>query len=164
MSGEYDVAQVCLNGHVITERAKYSPEHLTKFCDRCGEATTMICAECSTSIRGEYLSRTLVVGGGEPTPPAFCHNCGKPYPWTQAGIRAAQELTAELMELTPEERDQLAKTLPDLIRDTPRTGLAAARFKRLVTKAGPVAVAAFGKILANFAAEGAKTIMFGKQP
>jgi len=41
--------------------------------------------------------------------------------------------------LSPNERVELAQTIDDLVRDTPRTSLAATRFNKLMAKAGRVA-------------------------
>ena len=60
MTGYYDVAQICLNGHVITDIAHRAPQ------------PDVIC-----------------LSGSSPKAPAFCHNCGKSYPWTQAKLAAA---------------------------------------------------------------------------
>jgi len=106
----------------------------------------------------------MVVGTAEFTPPAFCHACGKPYPWTEAALRAAQDLASELVSLSPEERQVLAGSLSDIIRDTPRTALAATRFKALVAKAGPAAAQAFKKIITEMATDVAKKIIFGGNP
>ena len=157
--GWYDTAQVCQSGHVITAYLKTSPHKGTKFCNRCGEATIITCPHCGTEIRGEYHSDVVVVA--EFKAPAFCHACGKPCPWTEATLRAAQDLAAGLAGLSPEERNTLAKSLPDIIRDTPRTSLAATRFKALLAKAGPVAAEGFKKILTEMATEVAKKIIFG---
>ena len=51
----YDTAQVCLNGHVITQFAETRPEHLKKFCDKCG----------ATLINSNWFS-----------PMRFCSKCG----------------------------------------------------------------------------------------
>lgn len=66
-----------------------------------------------------------------------CHGCGRPYPWTERSIQAlteAVELAAE--DLSADERDALKDAIPDLIAETPRTQIAAARFKKAITKAG----------------------------
>src|SRR6266545_3053481 len=106
----HDIAQVCLNGHMITTTARTMPEFASNFCSTCGEATTAECAHCHRPIRGSYLG-TLPLRESK-TPPAFCLNCGRPYPWTEASIKAAQELASELVGLSQEERVALAKTLP----------------------------------------------------
>jgi hypothetical protein len=156
----YDAAQVCQSGHVITAYVKASPHKMTKFCNRCGEPTMTKCPHCEIEIRGAYHSN-VAVADVEFKAPAFCHACGKPYPWTEATLKAAQGLAAEQTGLSPEERETLAKSLPDIIRDTPRTSLAATRFKALVAKAGPTAADSFKKILTEMLTEGAKKILSG---
>jgi hypothetical protein len=71
-SGElhgYDVGQVCLNGHVITQFGGTRPEYLKKFCDKCGEPTLIACPKCSKPIQGYHqgsggqVNRSLVRHG-----------------------------------------------------------------------------------------------------
>jgi len=92
--------------------------------------------------------------------PAHCHSCGKPYPWTAARIEAAKELSDELDALTPEEKQQLRNSIDDLVVDTPRTTMAATRFKKLASKAGKGAVEAFKSVLVGVLSEAAKKILF----
>jgi hypothetical protein len=47
-------------------------------------------------------------------------------------------LADELDELSPDDKELLKGSLDDLVADTPRTPLAATRFKKLVAKLGPV--------------------------
>jgi hypothetical protein len=89
-------------------------------------------------------------------PPAFCHNCGKPLPWTEAGLAAARELADEVEGLSVDEREQLKRSLDDLVADTPRTGLAVVRFKKLAAKAGRVAADGLKQILFTVFTEAAK--------
>ena len=50
---EYDVMQVCLNGHKITGRLKTQPFRHEKFCKECGEQTISACPSCNSVIRGD---------------------------------------------------------------------------------------------------------------
>lgn len=88
--------------------------------------------------------------------PAYCTKCGKPFPWTESAIQAAKEYTDELEKLSAEEKTALKETFADLTVDTPRTVLAAHRFKKLLGKIGPVAGDALTKIVVNVATEAAK--------
>ena len=88
--------------------------------------------------------------------PIFCPDCGRPYPWTEAKLKAAQELSDELDNLSPEERSLLKKSLDDIVRDTPQAPVAVTRFKRLVTKAGKPAADAFRDILVDILSEAIK--------
>jgi hypothetical protein len=50
----YDVAQVCLNGHIVNFFAGSQPERNENFCSACGERTIVQCPHCKTKIRGQY--------------------------------------------------------------------------------------------------------------
>lgn len=156
MSNGYDVAQICINGHVINSMSQSYPVHNQKFCDKCGERTISECPKCKTPIRGYYLATAIVVIGSDYSRPSFCHNCGQPYPWTEKKLQAAQELAQELHKLSEEEKDLLKKSLDDIIRDTSQTPVAVARFKRLVAKAGVEAAQAFKDILVDIVSETVK--------
>ncbi len=77
-----DVMQVCLNGHVITDRLRGRPEHGVSRCERCGAPTLHRCPTC-----GRDLPGALDVPGLEPigTPgaPAYCVLCGATFPWAR---------------------------------------------------------------------------------
>ncbi|REJ29274.1 DUF2321 domain-containing protein [Caldibacillus debilis] len=92
--GRYDIAQICLNGHVVNASYNSYPEHNQKYCVECGAKTIIKCLKCQTPIRGYYHVDTLI---DHYTPPKFCHECGEPYPWTAKALNAAIEL-AELTE------------------------------------------------------------------
>ena len=51
-------------------------------------------------------------------------------------IRAAEDLADELSELTEEERSILKASVSDLVRDGPRTEIAAVRTKKIFPKIG----------------------------
>ena len=88
--------------------------------------------------------------------PNFCPEWGKPYPWAEAKLKAARELSDELENLSSEERDLLKKSIDDIVRDTPQTPVATTRFKRLVAKAGKPAADAFRDILVDVLSEAVK--------
>lgn len=77
--GYYDVAQICMNGHVINESCKEYPQHNQNFCDKCGEKTITKCEGCGADIRGNYNEPGVLVFAPMITP-KYCHNCGKMYP------------------------------------------------------------------------------------
>ena len=99
------------------------------------------------------------IGGGY-TIPNFCHNCGKPYTWVEIKLKAARELSDELDGLTVTERDQLKKSLDDIVTDTPQTAVAALRFKRLAAKAGIAAANGLKDILVDIISETAKKLIW----
>ena len=148
----YDTAQVCLSGHRITDMYETRPEHRQEFCTTCGQKTIIACANCGAKLRGQLRDDDWA-GLRRYSLPAYCRACGKPYPWTEAGLRAARELADELDELSAHEREQLKLSLEDLVSDSPRSGLAVVRFKKLVAKAGQEAAQAMKQILVSLVTE-----------
>jgi hypothetical protein len=113
--GEYDVMQVCLNGHKITSSLKSSPELGKKYCSDCGAATVNKCPKCETEIQGSYRVPDIVGAFVDAKVRACCHGCGAPYPWTGARLKAAQELTEETEGLDDQERQMVKASLDDLV-------------------------------------------------
>lgn len=129
--GYYKTAKFCLNGHMITDDLEFSGKQ-DKFCSQCGAATITQCKSCGAAIHGHY-SVPGVFGSHPPIPvPAFCHNCGKPYPWTETFLKTADEMVDMFEELSTEQKQQLKETFPDLIVETPQSKLAALRAAKLI--------------------------------
>lgn len=156
----YDVAQICMNGHVVNEMAHSSPQSNQKYCADCGAQTITACTECNDNIRG-YYHVPGVIGFFEYNKPNYCHECGEPYPWTVGSLEAARELADEMENLSAEEREQLKNSFPDLVRDTPKTVVAETRFKKLMTKAGSDAYDGMRTILVDVVSEAVKKSIFG---
>lgn len=130
--GVYRVAQICMAGHVVTSGADEYPEQKEEFCSTCGEATIMKCPECDTTIRGFYYVDALVISRDYEAP-AYCHDCGRPFPWTQRSIDAAIEVVKGDKSLEPEQIAQLEEDLPKLGKDTPEAGPAAQKIAKTIT-------------------------------
>lgn len=160
MNEGYDVAQICLNGHMVNSTAVSSPEFNEKFCQKCGAETITKCPFCTTPIRG-YFHSTGVISLAEDEIPSFCHNCGKSFPWTESKIQAAQEFADELEELTKEDRELLKKSLPDLVRETPQSKIAESRFKRIMSKVGKESIESMRSILVDILSETIRKSLFG---
>jgi hypothetical protein len=148
----YDTAQVCENGHLITNRAESAPQYRQEYCSKCGAKTITHCTHCQGKIRG-HLHRS---GMRETLVPKFCHHCGEPYPWTEKGIQSARDLLAEVDLLTGEELASLSDSLNDLVRDTPGTPVAVSRFKKFLPKAGREVADAFRSLIVDIASEAVK--------
>src|SRR5438552_2328328 len=86
---DHDVAQLCLNGHVINPRSIEYPEFNQEFCEKCGETTTTDCPSCGSKIRGKTMGSLIAERFYAPN---YCLKCGKPYPWTEHRLRTAKEL------------------------------------------------------------------------
>ena len=156
----YDVAQICENGHVANSMARDYPQRNQDHCDKCGTPTIMACPSCQTAIRGFYHVPG-VIGFAEYDAPAFCHKCGKPFPWTTARLRAAEELADELDGLTPDDREFLKKSLHDLVRETPKTRVAETRFKKIMRKAGRDGYEGMKALLSDIVSEVVRKTIFG---
>jgi hypothetical protein len=158
----YDVAQVCINGHVVNSSARDYPDLNAPHCEKCGAKTITVCPACQTSIRG-YYHVPGVLGVGGYTPPAFCYQCGTAFPWSATALQAAKELADELDSLNAEEREQLKQSLDQLVRTTPQTPVAEARFKRIMKKAGKEGVDAMRSVLTAILSETVRKTLFGPQ-
>jgi len=94
------------------------------------------------------------------TPPGFCVYCGDPYPWTQARLRAARQLAHELDTLTIQDRAILSSSIDDLITDSPLSGVAATRLKKIMAKAGQDTASTFREILVDVTSESARKMLW----
>lgn len=112
--GYYDIAQVCLNGHVTNSMARGSPASNQPFCHKCGERTIIPCPSCDADIRGYYHVEGVFFVVGDYSAPAFCFQCGKPFPWTARGLDAANELADTFEGISEEDREELKKSLDEL--------------------------------------------------
>lgn len=132
--GFYTTAQICLNGHAVTSDIRCTCE-LETYCSKCGAKTLTACPNCGTPIRGKYDAVGEPVIPYRYSPPAYCRNCGAPFPW----IKAA---------------------LPDILNDSPRTTLAATRIAKYLKKLAPTVQETFKQIFYRIAAEYAKILIW----
>lgn len=154
--GTYYTAQVCLNGHVINDSANVYPENTEKFCGSCGKPTIMNCPTCNIKIRGFYYVEGVLSLRSMTTAPAFCYNCGTPYPWTELALQAANEIIFEDENLTQTEKEKLNESLPDIISETPKTQLASTRIKKDLATTGKFTAEAIRQFVIDFGCDLAK--------
>lgn len=155
--GTYRIAQVCLNGHLITDSADVHPENKENFCSKCSAKTITNCPNCNDPIPG-YYDVPGVFSFGETSIPRFCRNCGNPYPWTETALEAARTLINEDENLSSDDKQKFSETLPDLIVEspTPKTQLAATRFKRFLSKSVSYTAEGLREIIVDIASESIK--------
>lgn len=151
--GHYHIAQICLNGDCISDRIDVNKELSQKYCKKCGAKTITACPNCNTPIRGEYDVEGITVIGYEYDVPAFCCECGTPYPWTKSALDSAELLISEDDVLTSDIKNKVIESLPDIIAETPRTQLAASRFKRALISAGKFTVDGMRQFAIEFGCE-----------
>ena len=157
--GTYFIAEICPNGHVITDNIIEHPELHEEYCSKCGEATITKCSNCSASIRGEFYHP-----GWANLPyakPAFCHNCGKAFPWTDRKISGAVELVKEGAELSTEELAQFEIDLSELTKDSPKVQAASIRFKKYMARAGNALSGSIRELIVDILSETAKKAIWG---
>jgi len=159
--GYYNAARICLNGHVISRRVKDTSSTGDKFCQLCGAETICRCLKCGEIIRGKYeMDKLLDLRPDDSPAPAYCYNCGSPYPWTEDALESTRMVIDEENRLSTDEKENLKKSLPDIISETPRTSLAVLRFKKAMGHVGKFTQDAFSKFAVSTACEAAK-IMLG---
>jgi hypothetical protein len=143
--------QVCRKGHLVNEAAQFDLSANRKFCPSCGSETILNCSGCNAQITSADANpyRQVVI-------PAYCCECGKPFPWTEVAIQAAFEFTDELDALDSQEKSGLKAAVPDLVSDTARTPLAISRVQTLFAKIGKPAAQTLSQILVSVLTEEAK--------
>jgi len=155
MVEHHDVAEVCLRGHVTTGGIHELSQYRRKHCPKCGEPTITECRECAAELIGNPVDMLgFVTDSGESYIYDFCHNCGKPYPWTETRQHALYEAIEELSStLNEEEIDKLKASVPDVIASTEKSDIAVARFKRIKERVGGPLGTMVINVLSNVATE-----------
>lgn len=158
-------AIVCRNGHVICEAIRTFPQRVADFCEECGEAGVRKCDSCDQEIQGydfvemETVSPEQERTGMGWTPPRYCPGCGHPYPWTQKAREAITEAIQELEDLTAGEREQLLRSVPDIVADTPKSETAVLRYKKALAKLGRDTATVMQNVITAVATEAVKKMM-----
>lgn len=138
---KYATAQICLNGHVIASACdEYTVDRIKKssHCPLCGAATITECPKCKQHIRGTMISpieyrgiETLFGINAEPYhPPAYCADCGSPFPWTKSKLDSIELIILEEEMLN--DKNYIIEILPDVISETPKTQLAGFRIAKIL--------------------------------
>ena len=153
----YHTSQICINGHLITSSSDTSLDKKQIFCSLCGAETIECCPLCHAPIHGRYeIPGVVTLRSKEPPPPLYCHNCGKPYPWTVSALKNAELLIQEEENFTDEQANSLVASLPDIISETPGTNLASIRIKKALVTAGKFTAEALRQFVIDFGCELAK--------
>jgi hypothetical protein len=159
--GTFDIAQICLNGHVITEMANDHPEYRKEFCNDCGEKTIMSCENCKTNIKG-YHTIPNVIGFFHYNKPKYCEKCGYPFPWASRQLISAKELIDLTENLNPDDKVELKSSIDELVKEGPKTVLAKAKYKKYISKAGYEFGIGIKEILVDVVSETVKKALWGQ--
>ena len=155
MSDTYGTALVCVDGHTATAFLEQHPEVLSEYCTVCGARTLVKCPKCEEPIRGYHPMFSL----SDDEAAAYCHACGEPYPWTEARLKAANDLAAMDESLSGPELDALRENFPFLGSDNPRMELAAVQVGRILAKAEPAVRRGLLAIAESFATSKAAELL-----
>jgi hypothetical protein len=128
----YDVALICMNGHVINTMSFEYPVNNTKFCKECGANTIRNCPHCKSQIQGSIDNGFF----HEFELPKYCHNCGESYPWTETKLKALEETISLMDELSIDEKQELMSSAKNITTNNPRSSLSALKIKKLSSKIG----------------------------
>lgn len=150
--GFYHTAQICLNGHMITDRVNEHPELSQSYCSHCGAPTITRCPSCNARLHGDYDCDVLTFDESTPVE-SYCYNCGKPYPWTESAIQNTSQMIMEEESLTNSVKNAMIESLPDIISETPKTNLAAVRLKKGLSSAGKFTAEAIRQFVIDFGCE-----------
>lgn len=166
MSQNYDILQVCENGHKITDCYNNNPEERKKFCQDCGLPTIISCSNCGAEIRGakmEVVESILDarVGRRRMMPviradvPKYCPNCGESYLWTQQKIQTAIQILVEFGDLEDAEKKTIEQDVKNIAKDVPEAELSARRIKRIWKRAKNVGY----EVIMEFASRTAANVL-----
>jgi hypothetical protein len=157
MSGYYENATICINGHVISSsKAEY-----TQFCDICGKSTISYCSGCSTPIRGDYEVPGIAVVGFNYPRPSYCYKCGNAFPWTEQLLNNAVELISLDEKLSETDKEIIKYAFPDLIVETPSSPVAIAKYKKLIPRAASYVQDGLKNLLVDVVSESIKKSIWG---
>lgn len=155
--GHYETSTICTNGHFISSG---SPNTSIKFCRDCGAGTIFKCNNCNTSIRGKYIVNGILDLTSYSYVPAYCHNCGFPYPWTEQLLIKTKKLIDLDEQLTDQEKADLFDSAKNIMTESESSTVEASLFKGLLNKAGNFLKEAMYKFAVDVASETAKKTLF----
>lgn len=93
-------------------------------------------------------------------PPAFCHSCGKPFPWTERKVQAAIELFVDEVGKGTDQAKEFEQSIHDIVRDTPMAQVAASRITVSLKKLPGHAAEVIRGLVVEVAAEGIKKLIW----
>lgn len=152
----YDVAQICMNGHVINTSSNTKPEFNKDFCTSCGEHTITSC-KCSHQIKGYYLKNTAI-GIINYERPSYCEKCGGPFPWTLEFLKNIDDVIGMIDELNDEEKTNLRSLIPHLIKETPSTRISIIKLKKFLSQVRSEIAPLLRSLIYDFASEATKKL------
>ena len=92
--------------------------------------------------------------------PAYCYNCGKPFPWTESKLNSISELLDMQDQLTEDEKQYFMSHLPIIFTETPQSEVTALKLRLLINKL-PSEIGSLTKnVITDVISESIKKILF----
>lgn len=92
--------------------------------------------------------------------PAYCYNCGKPFPWTESKLTSISELLDMQDQLTEDEKQYFMSYLPIIFTETPQSEVTALKLRLLINKL-PSEIGSLTKnVITDVISESIKKILF----
>lgn len=131
-----------------------------RFCARCGSKAITNCPHCNRRIRGEPDVTWMAADALPPySIPAFCHACGKPYPWMMRIVEEVKEQIELEQSLSADDKATLKTDVEDIAHNSPCAESAAKRVKAILQKVGGVAGSTLREVFVNVASDTLKKIL-----
>ena len=160
----YDVAQVCLGGHMVTITAWRHPSTTSPFAPRVAGRRPRSARTVRSPSKGSTRCLTAVrCSLGSQVPSAARTSATLAVPPIHGLPRLSRAPNCWLRNSTcfdQPDRHALA-LIPDLVHEGPRTAAATERFRRLVSKAGEAVPELMKDLLVNVAAESVRKALWG---
>jgi hypothetical protein len=153
----WDVALVCLGGHLINDRVRGDPSRNLDQCPTCGSEMILACPGCREAIPGFHYEQGSDQDSRHPrgralaAPPRYCPACGRPFPWTERVMSAVRMVIREMAALGLHERDQLRRSIDHIIRETPQTPQAVRQINHALSRIGGESAQALRELFLNIA-------------
>ncbi|WP_093332047.1 DUF2321 domain-containing protein [Sphingomonas rubra] len=154
----YDLQQVCVTGHIVTNYAESKPDGRRERCAICGEATITACPSCNVRIRG-YHHMPGVYYPSSQIPDKFCDSCGAAMPWVEREIQSIMEICGLSEGLSEADLEGLRDISKALTTASSQTEIAALRLRKIAAKMDDFEQAALMRALKASATEPAKVAL-----
>ncbi len=174
----YGIAQVCINGHVITIDYEHEKYKGMKKCSICGKDTITKCPTCGTDIQGglcvdrtetyedeyeNYHSEKVhdcITSNENYQLPLYCRECGNPFPWTEILISKVSFALSSIKDLDQNQVAYLMELLPDLVIDNNKTPEAVNQLRYFLRNSKKTIVEGIKEIFIEVVAESVKRILY----
>lgn len=162
---------ICKKGHLQTSILGFSEKYENLYCKECGSEIIDVCPNCNSIIQGGtfevkkeielYNTDFFSPGYYEkeyriPTSyiPKYCHNCGKPYPWTEDFLNTYKDALSLVLGNEKELQNKIYNATEELVKNNfDLKSPMATFFKLLLNKAGDLTKDVVVNTLSSVASE-----------